>query len=189
MRGGSVGRATEAAQQRSGDGGQFCSGFGSARAAEAAQRRRWMRRRQLGGGGQRGGRAASAAAARRWRWHGGRGGGGGSPIAPATALPIPLLIAAARLGNVAVSLCGMRGCGDSKKTRKYVRHINCTTQLIPKRQRKYTTSTYVNCTTQSQQHTKFFKQIVHHNPINIQNHPDKLYDCERIASKLYVTIR
>jgi hypothetical protein len=111
MRGGSVGRAVEAAQQRSGDGGQFCGGVGSARAAEAAQRRRWMRRRQLGGGGRQGGvsgggRAVAAAAARRWRWHGGRGGGGGSPITPATALPILLW-----LGDVAVSLCGMRGCG------------------------------------------------------------------------------
>ncbi len=46
-----------------------------------------------------------------------------------------------------------------------------------------------NITTQSQQHTKFFKQIVHHNPINIQNHSDKLYNCKRIASKLYVPIR
>jgi hypothetical protein len=152
--GGIVGRAAEAAQQRSGDGGQFCSGVGSARAAEAAQRwqhqqngrgraaaerRQWAvlrrRRQRKGGGGSAaaaldaaaaawrwraagrqggisgGNRAGAAAAAWRWHWHGGRGGGGGSPITPATALPIPLLIAAARLGNVAVSLCGMRGCG------------------------------------------------------------------------------
>ncbi len=111
MRGGSVGRAEEAAQQRSGNSGQFCGSVGSVRAAKATQRRRWMRRRQLGGGGQRGGRAAAAARHWRWRWHGGRGGDGGSPITPATALLIPLLIAAARLGDVAVSLCGMRGCG------------------------------------------------------------------------------
>jgi hypothetical protein len=51
------------------------------------------------------GRAVVAAAAWHWHWHGGGGRGGGSPITPATALPIPLLIAAARLGNVAVSLC------------------------------------------------------------------------------------
>ncbi len=153
MRGGSVGRAAEAVQQRSGNVGQFCGGRGSARAAEAAQRRqhrqsgggraaakrqRWavLRRhwQRKGGGGSAaaaldaaaaawrwraagrqggvsgGGRAVAAVAARRWRWHGGRGGGGGSPITPATALLIPLLIAAARLGDVAVSLCGMRGC-------------------------------------------------------------------------------
>jgi hypothetical protein len=154
MRGGSVGRAAEAAKQRSGFGGQFCGGVGSARTAEAAQRwqrwqsgggraaaerqrwavlrRRWQRK---GGGGSAAaaldaaaaawwwwaagrqggvsgsGRAVAVEAARRWRWHGGRGGGGSSPITPATVLPIPLLIAAARLGNVAVSLCGIRGCG------------------------------------------------------------------------------
>ncbi len=89
-------------------------GVGSARAVEAAQRRRWMWRRQLGGGGQRGGVSGggrAAAAARHWRRHGGRGRGGGSPVTPATALPNPLLIAAARLGDVAVSLCGLRGSG------------------------------------------------------------------------------
>ncbi len=58
------------------------------------------------------GRAEPVAAARHWRWHSGRGGGGGSPITPATVLPIPLLIAAAWLGDVAVSfLCGLRGGG------------------------------------------------------------------------------
>jgi hypothetical protein len=80
-----------------------------------------MRRRQLGGGGQRDSRAASgisgsnravaAVASRRWRQHGGRGGGDGISITPAMALPIPLLIAAARLGDVAVSLCGLTGGG------------------------------------------------------------------------------
>ena len=65
--GSSVGRAAEAAQQWSCDGGQFCGGVGSARAAEAVQRRHWIRRRQLGSGGQRGGRAASAGVAERWR--------------------------------------------------------------------------------------------------------------------------
>jgi hypothetical protein len=76
MRGGTVGRAAEAAGPRRGDGGQFVSGVGSARAAEAAQWRRWMQRRQLGGGRQWGGRAASAAAAEQWgrRQHGVGGG-------------------------------------------------------------------------------------------------------------------
>ncbi len=37
--------------------------------------------------------------------------GDNAPITPAMALPIPLIIAAARLGNVAVSLCGLRGGG------------------------------------------------------------------------------
>jgi hypothetical protein len=46
-----------------------------------------------------------------WQQHGGRGGGGNSPITPATALLISLIIAAARLGNVTVSLCGLRGGG------------------------------------------------------------------------------
>jgi hypothetical protein len=57
------------------------------------------------------GRVVAGAAAWRWRWHGGRGGGGGSPITPAMVLPILLIIAAARLGDVAVSLCGLRGGG------------------------------------------------------------------------------
>ncbi len=52
----------------------------------------------------------AAAAMLQWR-HSGGGGGGGSPITHATVLPIPLIIAAARLGNVAVSLCGLRGGG------------------------------------------------------------------------------
>ena len=119
MHGGSIGRAAEVAQQRSGNGGQFLrqrwqrkGGRGSAVAALDAVAAAW----RWGAGGRQGGvsgggRAVGAAAARRWRWHGGRGGGGGSPITPATALPILLLIAAARLGDVAVSLCGMRGCG------------------------------------------------------------------------------
>ncbi len=55
--------------------------------------------------------AGAAAAALLWRRHSGRGGGGGNPITPAMALPIPLIIAAARLGNVAVFLCGLRGGG------------------------------------------------------------------------------
>jgi hypothetical protein len=63
------------------------------------------------GGVSGGSRAVAAAAERRWHWHGGRGGGGGSPITPAIALPILLLIAAARLGDVAVSHCGLRGGG------------------------------------------------------------------------------
>jgi hypothetical protein len=87
-------------------------GGGSAAEAldAAAAARRWQATgRQDGISG--GGRAVAAAAALRWRQHGGRGRGGGSPITPATALPIPLLIAAARLGNVAVSLCGLRGSG------------------------------------------------------------------------------
>jgi hypothetical protein len=75
MHDGSIGRAAEAVQQQCGDGGQFGSGVGSARTAEAAQRRHWMRRQQLGGGRQRVGRAASAAAAERWRrWQHGTGG-------------------------------------------------------------------------------------------------------------------
>ena len=76
----------------------------------AAAARRWQAGGQQGGISG-GGRAVAAAAARRWRRHGGRGGGGGSPITPATALPIPLLIAVARLDNVEVSLCGLRGGG------------------------------------------------------------------------------
>jgi hypothetical protein len=40
MRGGSVGRAAEAALQRRGNGGQCGGRVGSARAAEAAQRQR-----------------------------------------------------------------------------------------------------------------------------------------------------
>jgi hypothetical protein len=86
-------------------------GGGSAAVALDAAAATW-RWRAAGrqGGVSGGGRAVAAAAAWPWRWHGGRGRGGGSPITPATALPIPLLIAAARLGNVAVSLCGMRGC-------------------------------------------------------------------------------
>ncbi len=85
-------------------------GVGSAVAALDAAAVAW-RGRAAGrqGGVSGGGRAVVVAAALRWRWHGGRGGGGGSPITPATVLPIPLLIAAARLGNVAVSLYGLRG--------------------------------------------------------------------------------
>ncbi len=49
--------------------------------------------------------AAAAAAALLWRRHGGGGGGSDSPITPATALPIPLVIAATRLE----SLCGLLG--------------------------------------------------------------------------------
>jgi hypothetical protein len=37
--------------------------------------------------------------------------GDNAPITPATVLPIPLIIAAARLGDVEVSLCGLRGGG------------------------------------------------------------------------------
>ncbi len=85
-------------------------GRGSAAAALDAVAAAWRWRAAGRQGGVSGGnRVVVAAAARCRRWHGGRGGGGSSPITPATALPIPLLIAAARLGNVAVSLCGMRG--------------------------------------------------------------------------------
>ncbi len=77
-------------------------------AAVAAWRWRAARRQ---GGVSGGSRAVAVAAAQCWHWHGGRGGGGGSPITPATALPIPLLIAAAQLDDVAVSLCGLRGGG------------------------------------------------------------------------------
>jgi hypothetical protein len=117
MRGGSVGRAAEAARQRrrwavrrrrwQREGG----GRSAAEALDAAVAARRWRAAGRQGGVRGGGRAVAAAEARRWRRHGGRGGGGGSPITPATALPIPLLIAAARLGDVAVSLCGLRGCG------------------------------------------------------------------------------
>ncbi len=113
MCGGSVGRAAEAVQQRCGNSGQFGGGVGSARAVEAVQWRRWMRSRAAGrqSGISNSSRGVSAVAAQHWQQHGGRGGGGGSPITPAMALPIPLLIAAARLGNVAVSHCGLRGSG------------------------------------------------------------------------------
>ncbi len=53
--------------------------------------------------------AVAAVAALLLQQHGGRGRGGGSPINHATALPILLIIAAAWLGEVAVSLCGLRG--------------------------------------------------------------------------------
>ncbi len=125
--GGSVGCTVVVSAERQRQRGSGTATVGSLAAASAAQGR-WRQRsgvgcgrRQLGGGGQRGGRVApgvsgggravAAAAARHWGRHGGRGRGGGSPITPAMVLPIPLLIAAARLGNVAVSLCGLRGGG------------------------------------------------------------------------------
>jgi hypothetical protein len=92
-------------RQREGGGGSAVEALDAAAAA-----RRWRAAERQGGVSD-GGRAVAAAAARRWRRHGGRGGGGGSPITPAMALPILLLIAAARLGNVAVSLYGLRGGG------------------------------------------------------------------------------
>jgi hypothetical protein len=92
-------------RQRKGGGGSAAAALDTA--AAAWQWRAAGRQGGISGGG----RAVAAAAAWRWRWHGGRGGGGGSPITPATVLPIQLLIAAAWLGDVAVSLCGMRGCG------------------------------------------------------------------------------
>jgi hypothetical protein len=80
--------------------GVGCSGSSLAAAGSGAagwHQRRW---KSDGGGG------STVLAAARWqRWR------QGSPITPATALPIPLLIAAARLGDVAVSLCSLRSSG------------------------------------------------------------------------------
>jgi hypothetical protein len=75
-----------------------------------------MHQQQHGCGGQQGGRAASAAVAEWWRRQ--QHGVGSGTVAEAeaaeaqlTALPIPLLITAAQLGAVAVSLFGLRGGG------------------------------------------------------------------------------
>ncbi len=89
---------------------QLKGGRGSAAAVlDAVAAAWWWRAAGQQGGISGGGSAVAAVAARHWHLHGGRGGGGSSPIIPATALQIPLLIEAARLGDVAVSLCGMRG--------------------------------------------------------------------------------
>ncbi len=88
------------------------------RAAAMAAVERWRRGQHGNGGGsgaaasdarwqiQQSGGGSAAAAWRRWgvRWRRGQHKGGEGT--PATVLPIPLLIADARLGNVAVSLCG-----------------------------------------------------------------------------------
>jgi hypothetical protein len=73
MRGGSVGRAAEAAQQQSGNGGQFCGGV-------AAQGQRKQRSGGVGCGGSSLAVAGSGAAGRRQRRRQSGGGGGSTAL-------------------------------------------------------------------------------------------------------------